>query len=80
MGSREGRSAADSAAPEDAPTITEDAAMLLVDEHLQQAGALVACARNDVRAAIAYLISQMVGAALPAAAGAGIFIRRPFPL
>lgn len=49
----------------DAPHLTEDAAMLLVDARLRSAGAHAQCARDDVRAAFAYLTSPLVARALP---------------
>lgn len=48
----------------DAPRLTIDAAMLLVDQRLVEAGAAVACARSEVRAAFAYLTNPRVGAAV----------------
>ena len=49
----------------DAPRLTEDAAMLLVDARLLAAGAHLECSRDDVRAAVAYLTSPLVARAIP---------------
>lgn len=47
-----------------APRLTEDAAMLLVDTRLRATGAHVECSRDDVRAAFAYLTSPLVAKAI----------------
>jgi hypothetical protein len=47
-----------------APLLTEDSAMMLVDSWLQQNGATTGCAREDVRAAFAYLTNPLVGRAV----------------
>ncbi len=52
--------AADFHAPEDAPRLTEDAAILLVDEYLAAAGSREPCTRADVRDAFAYLTNPRV--------------------
>ncbi|MBC5800276.1 MAG: hypothetical protein GIX03_09890 [Candidatus Eremiobacteraeota bacterium] len=46
--------------PHNAPTLTADAAMLLVDERLASAGVSDACTREQVQAAFAYLTSPLV--------------------
>jgi hypothetical protein len=56
--------AADFHSPADAPLLTEDAAMLLVDEHLRQAGSRTACTRSDIRDAFAYLTSPRIAQAI----------------
>ncbi|MBC5825853.1 MAG: restriction endonuclease [Candidatus Eremiobacteraeota bacterium] len=48
----------------DAPLLTEDAAMMLVDGFLSAAGAPVSCARSDVQAAFAYVTSPLVAQAV----------------
>ena len=48
----------------DAPHLNEDAAMLLVDARLRTGGAHLACSRDDVRAAFAYLTSPLVAQAV----------------
>ncbi len=48
---------------DDAPVISEDAAMLLVDEELEKRGSTAVSTRDDVRAAFAYLTSPLVRAA-----------------
>ncbi len=48
----------------DAPRLTVDAAMLLVDAALKRFGSSQACARADVEQAFAYLTSPNVGAAV----------------
>jgi restriction endonuclease len=47
----------------DAPAISEDAAMLLVDEELEKRGSTAVSTRDDVRAAFAHLTSPLVRAA-----------------
>ena len=42
-------------APSEAPPITEDAAMVLVDQDLAAQGSTATCTRDDVRAALDYL-------------------------
>ncbi len=46
-----------------APVISEDAAMLLVDEELEKRGSTAVSTRDDVRAAFAHLTSPLVRAA-----------------
>lgn len=53
--------AAHAGMPSDAPLLTEDAAMLLVDQTLAAQGCQVACSREDVRTAFAWLTSPIVG-------------------
>jgi Restriction endonuclease len=48
---------------EDAPVISEDAAMVLVDEELENRGSSAVSTRDEVRAAFAYLTSPLVRAA-----------------
>jgi hypothetical protein len=48
---------------DDAPVISEDAAMLLVDEELEKRGSTAVSTRDDVRAAFAHLTSPLVRAA-----------------
>ncbi len=38
--------------------------MLLVDQHLRQAGSRTACTRNDIRDAFAYLTSPRIAQAI----------------
>jgi hypothetical protein len=45
----------------DAPAITEDTAMALVDEALTEHGSNAVCGRDEVRAAFAHLTSPLVG-------------------
>jgi len=47
-------------APEESPRITEDVAMVLVDQDLAAQGSSATCSREDVRAAIAYLANPLV--------------------
>jgi hypothetical protein len=61
-----------------APSVNEDAAMILVDDHLDQAGATQQCSRNDVRRAFEYLTSPLVAAATWTDAGkTAIVVTRP---
>lgn len=46
--------------PADAPHLTEDAATLLVDATLRDAGSTQACTRDEVRLGFAYLTSPLV--------------------
>jgi hypothetical protein len=57
-----------------APLLTEDAAMMLVDGALGAAGAPVSCARDDVQAAFAYLTSPLVRRAVTAGAERGAVV------
>ena len=70
IGMREQRESA--GVPNDAPTMTEDAAMLLTDDELREEGSTAHCSREDVRAAFAYLTHPLVGRAV--AAGAGVVV------
>lgn len=45
---------------DDAPTITEDAAMLLVDEELEKRGSTAVTTRTEIQAAFAYLTSPLI--------------------
>lgn len=70
--------AADFHAPADAPLLTEDAGMLLVDAYLHAHDSHTACTRDQVRAAFAYLTNPRVGAAVWADADrTSIVICRP---
>lgn len=60
--------------PADQPVVTEDAAMLMVDQALRAAGSTAVCDRETVRAAFAYLVNPMVGAAMMTPAGGGIVV------
>jgi hypothetical protein len=55
--------AAQADTPADAPLVTEDAAMLLVDQELAAQGSHVNCAREEVRLAFEWLTNPMVGIA-----------------
>jgi hypothetical protein len=57
------RTAAEQGGPANAPRLTLDAAMLLVDAALRSAGSAQACTRAEVEAAFAWLTSANVGAA-----------------
>ena len=56
-------SAVDFHAPEQAPLLTEDAGMLLVDEYLRSHGSHTPCTRDEVREAFVYLTHPRVGLA-----------------
>jgi hypothetical protein len=62
-GSNAQAGAADFHAPADAPLLTEDAGMLLVDVYLRSHGSHVACTREEIRQAFAYLTNPRVGMA-----------------
>ncbi|TAM74552.1 hypothetical protein EPN44_10990 [bacterium] len=47
-----------------APRLSEDAAMLMVDEALRLAGSAQACTRDDIRLAFEYLTNPLTGAAV----------------
>ena len=49
-----------SGVPAEAPRITEDVAMVLVDQDLAALGNAATCSRDDVRAALDYLASPLV--------------------
>jgi len=55
--------AADFHAPAQAPLLTEDAGMLLVDEYLRNHGSHTPCTRGEIRDAFAYLTHPRVGLA-----------------
>jgi hypothetical protein len=55
--------AAQAGSPTDAPLLTEDAAMLLVDQELASQGAHVNCTREEVQLAFEWLTSPLVGIA-----------------
>jgi DNA primase len=63
-GWRAQQTAASQGGPGNAPRLTADAAMLLVDAALKAAGSAQACAREDVEQACAWLASPNVGAAI----------------
>ena len=50
-------------APTEAPLLTEDAGMMLVDEYLRAAGSHTPCTRPEIREAFAYLTHPRVGCA-----------------
>jgi DNA primase len=50
--------------PEDLPSVSEDAAMLMVDQSLAASGSTAVCDRETVRAAFAYLINTLIGVAV----------------
>ncbi len=56
--------AADYSAPADAPLLTEDAAIMLVDEYVASHGSHTACTRDDIRQAFDYLTSPRVAKAV----------------
>jgi hypothetical protein len=55
--------AADFHAPAQAPLLTEDAGMLLVDEYLRSHGSHTPCTRDEIREAFGYLTHPRVGLA-----------------
>jgi hypothetical protein len=61
----------------DVPHLTEDAAMLLVDQALRAANSRASADRTTIRAAIAELTSSRLGAAVVGDDGAGVVIVRP---
>ena len=68
------RNAAEQRAGNDAPQLTVDAAMLLVDTSLHDLGSTQACTRDEVVSAFAWLESPNVGIALRD--GDGLIVRR----
>lgn len=56
--------AAQAGSPADSPLLTEDAAMLLVDQELAAQGAHVNCTREEVRLAFEWLTNPLNGAAV----------------
>ena len=50
--------------PANAPVLTEDAAILLVDQELISRGSHVSCTRDELRLAIDWLTSPLVNAAV----------------
>ena len=56
--------AVDFHAPAEAPLLTEDAGMLLVDEYLRTRGSHTACTRDEIREAFGYLTHPRVGLAV----------------
>jgi hypothetical protein len=70
--------AVDFHAPEQAPVLTEDAGMLLVDDYLRAHGSHTACSRGEIREAFAYLTHPRVGYAVwTDASGVAIVVARP---
>jgi hypothetical protein len=61
----------------DVPHLTEDAAMLLVDQALRAANSTASADRTTIRAAITELTSSRRGAAVVSDDGAGVVIVRP---
>lgn len=61
----------------DVPHLTEDAAMLLVDQALRAASSTASADRTTIRAAIAELTSSRLGAAVVGDHGAAVVIVRP---
>jgi kynurenine formamidase len=47
--------------PSEAPKLTEDVLMILVNQDLAAQGSDATCAREDVRAALEYLASPLIG-------------------
>ncbi len=70
------RIAAEQGGPENAPRLTTDAAMLLVDAALRNAGSTQACTKEEVEDAFAWLASPCVGAAV-GDGDALVIVRRP---
>ena len=68
------RAAAESNSPTTAPLLTEDAAMMLVDQALAAQGAHVNCTHEQVRAAFEWLTNPLVGRATWAADATGIVV------
>jgi len=68
--------AAQAGPPSDAPILTEDAAMLVVDQKLAARGCHVNCTREEVRLAFAWLTDPTVGIAMWTADKTGIVICR----
>lgn len=60
--------------PGDQPVVTEDAAMLMVDQALRAAGSTAVCDRQTVRDAFAYMTNPMVGVAVMTADGGGLVV------
>jgi hypothetical protein len=58
------KTAAAQGGAQNAPRVTVDAAMLLVDEALQAAGSTQACTKEEVEQAFAWLAGPMVGIAV----------------
>lgn len=61
----------------DAPVLTEDAAMLLVDQDLTAQGAHVNCTREEVRLAFEWLTNPLNGPAVWNADKTAIIICKP---
>jgi DNA primase len=56
--------AGDFHAPDQAPLLTEDAGMLLVDDYLRQHGSHTPCTRDEIRSAFDYLTNPRIGNAV----------------
>ncbi len=69
--------AAQSGPPPDAPILTEDAAMILVDQSLHAQNSPVNCSRAEVRAALTYLTHPLIHAATQTPDATGIVILQP---
>lgn len=65
--------------PSQAPRITEDVAMLLVDQDLAAQGSSATCTRADVRAAIDYLTNPLIGLAVRDETDESVVILRDDP-
>lgn len=63
--------------PAQAPVLTEDAAILLVDQELISRGSHVSCTRDELRLAIDWLTSPLVNAAVWDAAKNGLVVLSP---
>lgn len=66
-------------APSEAPRITEDVAMVLVDQDLAAQGSHATCSRADVQAAIEYLASPLVRAVERGASDGSVVVLAPCP-
>lgn len=65
-------------APAEAPRITEDVAMVLVDQDLAAQGSSATCSREDVRDALDFLANPLVGAVVrDGSEGGVVVVRRP---
>jgi DNA primase len=66
--------AVDTGPPANAPVLTEDAAILLVDQELISRGSHVSCTRDELSLAINWLTSPLVGAAVWDTAKSGLVV------
>lgn len=76
-GWREQCAAAVQPAPHDAPHLTVDAAMFLVDRALRAAGSTCSCSRDEVALAFAHLTDPLIATAVRLEADDAIVILRP---